>query len=716
MQKCTVSISNILNFLCHIIQYFNKAKCKNADNLRDLLLGWVKMKKFNFRYIVALFLVLVIGLPISAGNVSYDKANESFETGIRYYNNMQYLAAAEYFRKALAVYGEYHQAREYLARSYKLAGFSESALREWESLLPAALNTPAVQQKIDLLRYRFGGEMGGDVKPEFVPTLDINSASLSRFRFEKPVSMVVDNENNFFVTSFVTGKLVKFDPNGNGLAISHPKYNSRLYGLAYHNGRLAVSDFKNDQIYFMDNRLNVKQVFGSSGYGNGQFHGPEGVAFDSKGNLYVADSGNSRIQKFDNNGRFILTFGNKGDLNGEFESPCDLVWNDNRLYVSDPGNQRISVFDASGNFSANIQGNDFQQPRGLTVYDNYLVVTDEKKGFFFKKLDGGESFWFDNFGEDKSFLHPIDVTTDRSGMLYCLDYAREEAYGFTQLRNKMSSLEVEIVKTDTHQYPLVAFYINVKNNRGEAIYGLTRDNLKMTEDKARIQNLTINYLKDKKPTVTMELCVDHSAEMQKYRSDMIWASELLVNNMRKDDKLKVTAFSDDNWTLNEFDWSARRATDSLKKSEFGGGKYLAKTIYNAISDVTPAVSRRGVIIITDGNVKSNDFSKYSVGNIIDFARAHYVPVYFIVLKNKDATLAKIAESTGGAIYKINEADNIKNIYNRVLGQDENRYVVLYNSLRKSPQGGWWSDVNIELNLKGQHGGEWGGYYVPERTK
>jgi len=36
--------------------------------------------------------------------------------------------------------------------------------------------------------------------------------------------------------------------------------------------------------------------FGSYGQGNGQFHGPTGVAVDKSGNILVADWGNARIQ------------------------------------------------------------------------------------------------------------------------------------------------------------------------------------------------------------------------------------------------------------------------------------------------------------------------------------------------------------------------------------------------------------------------------------
>jgi tetratricopeptide (TPR) repeat protein len=84
--------------------------------------------------------------------VQFEKAKSRFVFGFQYYNNMKYLAAAEYFREALTIYPDYHTAREYLARSYRLAGYTDEALNEWEHLNDLSDN-PSVKNKIDTLRY-----------------------------------------------------------------------------------------------------------------------------------------------------------------------------------------------------------------------------------------------------------------------------------------------------------------------------------------------------------------------------------------------------------------------------------------------------------------------------------------------------------------------------------------------------------------------------------
>ena len=64
------------------------------------------------------------GFPLSDDAIKFESAKNHFKKGIGYFNQMQYLAAVEFFRKAISEYPDYYTAREYLARSYKLANLA----------------------------------------------------------------------------------------------------------------------------------------------------------------------------------------------------------------------------------------------------------------------------------------------------------------------------------------------------------------------------------------------------------------------------------------------------------------------------------------------------------------------------------------------------------------------------------------------------------------
>ena len=79
--------------------------------------------------------------------------------------------------------------------------------------------------------------------------------------------------------------------------------------------------------------------FGSSGSGNGQFHGLGGIASDpTTGNLYVSDLGNNRVQEFSSAGAFVAAFGSPGSGAGQFSGPRGVAVNSSgTLYVAKPG-------------------------------------------------------------------------------------------------------------------------------------------------------------------------------------------------------------------------------------------------------------------------------------------------------------------------------------------------------------------------------------------
>lgn len=643
----------------------------------------------------------------------FERAKEQFRQGMVHFNTMRYLASVEFFRKALSIHPDYYTAREYLARSYRLAGFTEEALGEWEILADESPDNPLVRAKIDAIRFREGGLFAPGRSGEFVLADEYASADLKRFRFPNPVDVAVDSRRNAYITSFSSGKLVKIDPNRQGVDSFVPAMDSRLYGIDHFGGRLAVTDFGRDCVYLMNETMKILKTFGSTGSGEGLFHGPQGVCFDPKGNIYVVDSGNHRVQKFDGEGAFILSFGRQGSYEGELNKPSDCAAGKERVYVADTGNNRLAVFDDSGNFLENLSVEGMERPRGVTLSGSSLVLADEKTGLVFYDIVNKNATAFSSWeGGKRSFRRPFAGLFDRDGFLYCLDYLQERLFIFSPLERRYSNYDLEISSIDARKFPTVALYLNVRDRAGRPLYGLTRDNFAVTEDGARPSGIYVDYLRDKAPSASMVLCVDRSRSMSAYHNDIPWVAEFVLKKMRKNDSLKVAGFNDDYRTENDFDWSRRRALKALRARSYGEGRDIGKALYNAIADVVPKINRRGVILVTDGYVAEDSFARYSEKIVIDYARSHHVPVFIVCLREKNPALERIAAATGGAIYTAREMDGLRSIYDRVRGGEEYRYVLVYSTFKSPTLKGWWSDIRVEVDYRGQKGTEWGGYFVP----
>jgi len=664
----------------------------------------------------AAVLVLLSVAPSAAQSrdlARFERAKEEFRQGMIHFNNMRYLASVEFFRRALSIHPDYYTAREYLARSYRLAGFTEEALGEWETLAEESPDNAPVRAKIDAIRFREGGLFAPGRSGEFVLADEYASAGMKRFRFPNPVDVAVDARRNAYITSFSSGKLVKIDPNRQGIDSFSPSLESRLYGIDHFGGRIAVTDFGRDCVYLMNESLKILKTFGSAGSGEGLFHGPQGVCFDPAGRLYVVDSGNHRVQKFDGDGKFILSFGRQGKYEGELDKPSDCAADRERVYVADTGNNRVAVFDDSGNFLENLSVEGSERPRGVTLHGSSLVLADEKRGLIFYDIANKNAAAFSSWdGGKRSFRRPYAGLFDRDGFLYCLDYLQESLFIFSPLERRYSNYDLEIASIDTRKFPVVALYLNVRDRSGRPLYGLTRDNFSVVEDGARPSGIYVDYLRDRAPSAAMVLCVDRSRAMGAYHNDIPWVAEFILKKMRKNDSLKVAGFNDDYRTENDFDWSRRRALRALKERSYGEGRDIGKALYNAISDVAPKVNRRGVILVTDGREADGSFARYSEKVVIDYAKSHHVPVFIISLGAKDPSLSRIAAATGGSIYATREMDGLRGIYDRIRNGEEYRYVVVYSTFKSPALKGWWSDVRIEVDYRGQKGTEWGGYFVP----
>ncbi len=689
-------------------------------------------KKIKHLFIIISIILLTLfrtGLtyPDSGNIAKFEIAKENFRKGMKFFNKMRYLAAAEFFRKAVKEYPDYLSARDYLARSYKLAGFIDEALQEFENLREISPENVFVSNKIDNIRFRDSGE-----GQQFdISGLVLNSAFVSskmkRFGFPKPVDIAVDNEKNIYITSFSSGKLIKIDAGGKGVSIIKPDFKSMLYGIDIHDDRIAVTDFKLDKLYLMNKSGKIIREIGTSGNGNGRFYGPQGVCFDKDGYIYVVDSGNNRIQKLDSDGNFILKFGIKGEYEGRLNHPADIVFLKGRLYITDRGNRRIAVFDDSGNFIKNFSPQGLEMPGGISKMRNMLLISDQKRGLLLYDTDRNSGRWFYyRDGVKETFSKLISTVVDRDGYLYCLDYNYESVFYFSPVERVYSNLEVEITSVDIEKFPVVAFYVNIRNRNGTPLYNLNAGNFRITEDSAPVSGLYVDYLKKITPSVSIVLCVDRSLKSEGFHNEVPWVSDFILKKMRSNDRIKLINFNNDYWQGNGFDWSRRRTLYALRKRLYTGregrgktriynkGKRFDRVLYNAISDLLPRLNRRAVVLVTDGAVYEDSFQQYTPKNIINYARSHYIPIYIISFRKPDEVLRRIADETGGGLFRAGNPDRLRDIYRKIKKSEEYRYVLVYSTYKPLSFSGWWSDVRLEVNYRKQKGIEWGGYFVPKQ--
>ena len=144
---------------------------------------------------------------------------------------------------------------------------------------------------------------------------------------------------------------------------------SAPYGIAYNSREeMIVSEYSGHRVSIFEIRGQGKiQTFGSYGESPHKMIAPAGVATDDADNIYVSSC--HKLQKFTSSGELMKCTGEKGKNEGEFDDPRGLTLYDNEVYVCDRNNHRIQVFDLDLNFDRSINSYDEGKGEFITPQD-----------------------------------------------------------------------------------------------------------------------------------------------------------------------------------------------------------------------------------------------------------------------------------------------------------------------------------------------------------
>ena len=125
------------------------------------------------------------------------------------------------------------------------------------------------------------------------------------------------------------------------------------YDIAFNSDQeMIVSACFGHRLSIFDIRGQKFRTFGSCGDSPDQMIRPAGIATDDTDNIYV--SSEHKLQKFTSSGELIKCIGREGSKEGEFNDPRGVTLYDNQVYVCDRNNHRIQVFDLDLNFVRSI--------------------------------------------------------------------------------------------------------------------------------------------------------------------------------------------------------------------------------------------------------------------------------------------------------------------------------------------------------------------------
>lgn len=670
-----------------------------------------------FIFLLLLFATQVISVDFPNFNLGEEPAKEEFKRGLTYKNLKQFSAAKERFQKAVILKKDFALARIELANNYYLLGEWEQALEELEILASQRKNDLLIQNKIEILRLAIAG--GGTIS-ERIYFKTLEGDSFRGHRFRNPVDITFDLDGNFYIAGFGTANVIKFNSNGepqsNWKGSFTKKFESPV-ALAYSQKKIYVCDFGRDEVLVFDLNGKLIQSIGGSGHESGKFHGPASISFDENGNFYVTDSGNNRVQKFNSKGDFELQF--LGDELNQLKNPAGIFYHKNLVYVVDKENVRIIVFDLDGNVKSIIKKAEWKKPRNIRILENEIYVTDELTGIWSYSLDMGDWKLLPRFrdkqGVYRVLTRPFAVNIDSTGTLYALDYARHRVDVFTNKNNLLSGLDLKIETIDTSDFPNVHIYTRLKNRSGKEIIGVDRLAFRVYENDNMTPLFSLAKKSQVNETMRVALIYENSEALAKANNIISDSLNPFFRSLREWDEISLyRAGKDVNLILPKTQSKLEilaKIRDSKKEEQYNFGK----AAFTALTKLSQNIGPRSLVFLVSGEANESSFLQYSKTRIVDYAKAHGIPLYILSTSAKNSSKQfwiDLTEPTGGQYIYLDGDGEEKQLYKTLRENLDQRYILSYKTDTNPELVDRYINLVVDVEHRGVKGKDEAGYFVP----
>jgi DNA-binding beta-propeller fold protein YncE len=209
-------------------------------------------------------------------------------------------------------------------------------------------------------------------------------------QFNFPYGIAGDKDSHIYVADLYNGNISIFDSKGKFIKyfeakLGNDKSLTSPGGLRIFNGKLYVTDIKENKLFVFNLEGEKLLEIGGPGMNEGEFLAPNAVTVDLDQQIYVTDSGNNRVQIFDKDGKFLKIINGSPDGKGDplFLNPRGVaVDSKGTVYVVNNLSHNIYAFDKDGKeiFQLGGMGTENDQlylPNGLFIDDrDTIFVTD----------------------------------------------------------------------------------------------------------------------------------------------------------------------------------------------------------------------------------------------------------------------------------------------------------------------------------------------------
>ncbi|MDC7126876.1 MAG: hypothetical protein PQJ46_14995 [Spirochaetales bacterium] len=669
-----------------------------------------------------LFLFLLILLPVvnifSQDSIDLDllSSQEEFKWGVKAYHRGLFNESARNFEKALSYKPENVDTKKWLGLAWYRSGFTDFAINEWESIQKAGKADSLLLNRLEILKQQTGISEPNKENERYLPAMELEGKQEEYTLFLRPASVIPDRNGGFFISSYGTNEVLRFNSNGavtNRLNGGIEGYNHPFDLEIAPNGFLYVCEFNGDRICRsnLEGRDIIK--FGESGRGDGQFLGPQYIAVDEKNFLYITDSGNRRVVKLDENGKFILSFGQKkGSFDG-FQMPTGIESLNGNIYVADGKKGDISIFDYSGNFISRITSKNLNYPEGLSVVnDSNILIADSGRVLSYDIDEGTIRLVSDMDGRGRRITK---AAVDLNGNLLTADFDLNRIAVSTELSNMYSGLFVQIDKINSNSYPQITADLRITDREGKPFVGLAPNNFVVTEKGYPVQDTSLVYVGNTDKHLNAVVLLDGAAEMRDFKTDMVKAVKSLMDSSSGKATLKLVSAGANPVTEAELNEGSRQFMAAANRDFFSPDAKFDIGLRHAASELLSLRGRRCVIFITNGEEAHLSYNDYHPVELASFLKNNGISFYCVTLTEGNSLseeLRYICEETNGDEIYLYQPEGLGHLFDRISVKADGSYTLVYTSIDRNYTQDDFIPIEIEAFLYNRSGRESSGYFKP----
>jgi Ca-activated chloride channel family protein len=235
---------------------------------------------------------------------------------------------------------------------------------------------------------------------------------------------------------------------------------------------------------------------------------------------------------------------------------------------------------------------------------------------------------------------------------------------------------------------------------GRFVRGLTQKDFVILENGVQQR---IDSMVSEDSSLDLVLAVDISGSMDHALEDVKAAVKQLLSKLRPIDAATLIGFNDNTFIAAEREKDPRTREEAVDLLTSWGGTSLYDATIKALELVGREWGRKGVVIFSDGDDKNSLASRETALSRVQASDAMVYTVGYgggATVPRLRASLEEYAKATGGRAFFPKKADELNAIFDQIVAELSNQYVLSYAPLNMVHDGRW-RDIGVRVT-KGKY--------------